>query len=53
MLGRVLLDTNIGVHILNRKVDLTPRLASGLQVYLDVTVVGELLYGAAKSGRPE
>lgn len=53
MAGRYLLDTNIAILILNQKIDLASRRSSGVEIYLDVAAVGELYYGAAKSGRPE
>ena len=52
MAGRYLLDTNIAVLILNQKIDLTPKLSSGAQVYLDITATGALHFGASKLGPP-
>ena len=53
MAGRYMLDTNIAVHVLNQKLDLLGRSDDATEFYLDVAAAGELLYGAAKSGRPE
>jgi tRNA(fMet)-specific endonuclease VapC len=53
MNGRYLLDTNVAIRVLNREVDLEARRGSGLEAFLCPTVVGELLFGAEKSGRPE
>jgi tRNA(fMet)-specific endonuclease VapC len=49
MSGRYLLDTNAAIRILNQKVNLQTRRGSGLEVFLSVTVVGELYFGAEKS----
>ena len=49
MSGSYLLDTNAAVDILNNKLDLKSRLDSGLEIYLCLTVVGELIFGAEKS----
>lgn len=53
MSGRYLLDTNVAIRILNEQVDLEPRQAGDAEVFLCLTVLGELFYGAANSGRPE
>jgi tRNA(fMet)-specific endonuclease VapC len=53
MSGRYLLDTNVAVRVLNQEVDLKARRDGGLEAFLCLTVVGELLYGAERSGRPE
>jgi tRNA(fMet)-specific endonuclease VapC len=52
MSGRYLLDTSVAVRVLNREVDLEARRDQGLEAFLCVTVVGELLFGAAKSAKP-
>jgi tRNA(fMet)-specific endonuclease VapC len=39
--------------VLNRKVDLETRRGQDLEVFLCVTVVGELLFGAAKSAKTD
>lgn len=52
MSGRYLLDTNVAIRILNQEVDLEARRSSGLEAYLSLTVVGELLFGAEKSSAP-
>lgn len=53
MSGRYLLDTNVAIRVLEQEVDLEARRGSGLEAFLCLTVVGELLYGAANSGRPD
>ncbi|MEM6796332.1 MAG: type II toxin-antitoxin system VapC family toxin [Acidobacteriota bacterium] len=53
MPGRYLLDTNIAILILNQKIHLASKLSRGVEIYLDAAAVGELYYGAAKSGRPK
>jgi tRNA(fMet)-specific endonuclease VapC len=53
MSGRYLLDTNVAIRVLNREVDLESRRDRGLEAFLCVTVVGELLFGAAKSASPD
>jgi tRNA(fMet)-specific endonuclease VapC len=52
MNGRYLLDTNIAIQVLNQEVDLESHRGRGLEVFLSLTVVGELLFGAAKSQQP-
>lgn len=53
MSGRYLLDTNVAIRVLNDDLDLGGHRGDGAQTYLSLTVVGELLFGAAKSARPE
>jgi tRNA(fMet)-specific endonuclease VapC len=53
MSGKYLLDTNVAIRVLNREVDLEAQRDPGLEAFLCVTVVGELLFGAAKSARPD
>lgn len=53
MNGRYLLDTNIAIRVLNQQVDLRSRRTADLEVFLSVTVVGELLFGAEKSQNSE
>jgi tRNA(fMet)-specific endonuclease VapC len=53
MSGRYLLDTNVAIRVLNQEVDLEARRKSGLEAFLCLTVVGELFFGAERSGRPE
>jgi len=53
MSGRYLLDTNVAIRVLNQEVDLDARSDTGLEAFLCLTVVGELLFGAERSGRPE
>ncbi len=53
MSGKYLLDTNVAVAVLNGKLDLAPRRGPGVEIYLNAIVVGELCFGAEKSGRVE
>lgn len=50
--GRYLLDSNVAILALNGQLDLEGRRNAGIEIYLCLTVVGELLFGAARSGRP-
>ena len=49
MSGRLLLDTNIVIALLNGDGTIPPRLNAAEMVGISVTVIGELLYGAKKS----
>jgi len=49
MSGRLLLDTNIVIAVLNGDETIPPRLDAAEIVGISVTVIGELLYGAKKS----
>jgi tRNA(fMet)-specific endonuclease VapC len=49
MSGRYLLDTNVAIRILNQEVDLTARRDAGVEIFLCLTVVGELFFGAERS----
>jgi len=49
MSGRYLLDTNVAIRVLNQKVDLRSRQGSGVEAFLSLTIIGELLFGAEKS----
>ena len=53
MSGRYLLDTNVAIRILNNELDLEARPGDESEAFLCVTVVGELFFGAERSGRPE
>ena len=53
MSGRYLLDTNIAVQVLNNQLDLEAQRDRKIQLFVSLTVVGELCFGAANSGRPE
>ncbi len=50
--GRYLLDTSAAIRVLNQELDLEAHRGQGHQVFLSLTVVGELLFGAEKSERP-
>lgn len=51
--ARVALDTNIAIHYLNGNKLVSGRFDREDDVALPTTVAGELLFGAANSGRPE
>jgi tRNA(fMet)-specific endonuclease VapC len=51
--GRYLLDTNIVTALFKEDAAVHAQLAAADQVLLPSTVLGELYYGAARSGRPE
>jgi tRNA(fMet)-specific endonuclease VapC len=50
--GRFLLDTNIVIALLAGDTVALSNLERAAEVFVPITVVGELLFGAAKSGRP-
>ena len=49
--GRYLLDTNIVIGLLNGEESILEAVAAASEVFVPVVVVGELYFGAAKSGR--
>lgn len=49
MSSRYLLDTNVAIRVLNQEVNLEARRGSGIEMFLSLTVVGELVFGAEKS----
>lgn len=51
MSGSYLLDTNVAIRVLNRELDPEDRRDPGIEVYLCLTVAGELIFGAASSAR--
>jgi tRNA(fMet)-specific endonuclease VapC len=53
MSGRYLLDTNVAVALLNGEPAAAARLADAAEVFLPTVVLGELYFGAMKSGRPD
>jgi tRNA(fMet)-specific endonuclease VapC len=53
MNGRHLLDTNIVVALLNDDPEIKARIGEALEVFLSSVTLGELYFGAARSGRPE
>lgn len=53
MSGRYLLDTTTAIAVLESQVDLESRRNRGIEVFLCLTVVGELFFGAEKSQRVE
>jgi len=50
--GRVLLDTNIVIALLEGDDGVLAHLGRASEVFLSAVVLGELFFGAAKSGRP-
>ncbi|PWU06913.1 MAG: VapC toxin family PIN domain ribonuclease [Terriglobia bacterium] len=50
--GRYLLDTNIVIALLEGEEAILSNLDQASEVFVSATVLGELFYGAAKSGRP-
>lgn len=51
MNGRYLLDTNVIIAFLAREAGIETNLATADEVFLPVTAIGELYYGARKSGK--
>jgi tRNA(fMet)-specific endonuclease VapC len=49
--GRYLLDTNIAIALLEKDAAVEARLAVAPAVFVSATVLGELYFGARKSGR--
>lgn len=52
MSGRLLLDTNAVVALFRQDAAIQQRLTAAAEVFLPITVVGELHYGAENSTRP-
>ena len=50
--GRLLLDTNIVIALLAGDDGVLAQLDQASEIFLSAVVVGELFFGAAKSGRP-
>ena len=50
--GRFLLDTNIVIALLEGDDTVLSNLDRALEVFIPAIVLGELFFGAAKSGRP-
>ena len=51
-IGRYLLDTNIVIALLEGEREVVSKLERASDVFIPVVVMGELLFGAARSGRP-
>src|SRR5438045_3953555 len=49
--GRYLLDTNIVIALLNGDADVLFHLGGAPEVFVPAVAIGELFFGAAKSGR--
>ena len=50
--GRFLLDTNIVIALLDGEKAVLSALEDASEIFISATAVGELFFGAAKSGRP-
>jgi tRNA(fMet)-specific endonuclease VapC len=53
MRGRLLLDTNIVIALLADEAGVKTKLANADEVFLSSIALGELYFGAGKSGRPQ
>src|SRR3990172_9635716 len=53
MSGRVLLDTDIVIAIFAEELPVLERVAAAEEVFVPAVALGELYYGARKSGRAE
>ncbi len=53
MSGRYLLDTNIIIALFADEADVKKNLATAEEVFLPIIAIGELYYGARKSGKPD
>ena len=53
MSGRVLLDTDIVIAIFAEELPVLERMAAAEEVFVPAVALGELYYGARKSGRAE
>ena len=53
MNGRYLLDTSIAVDLLRDVPAVRQRLQNGVRACISITVLGELLFGAERSHRPQ
>ena len=50
--GRILLDTNIVIALMEGDESVLTHLEGIAEVFVSAVVLGELFFGAAKSGRP-
>ena len=53
MAGKCLLDTNIVIALFANEAGVIAQLQETDEIFVPSTVIGELYYGARKSGRPE
>ena len=53
MSGRYLLDTNIVIALLAKDSSVQKHMAKADEIFIPATVIGELYFGAFKSGRPK
>ena len=53
MNGNCLLDTNIVIALFAGEAAVLAHIAAAAGVFIPAAVIGELFYGAKKSGRPE
>lgn len=51
--GKYLLDTNIVIALLSGEQSVLDSLRQAEEVFIPIIAIGELYFGAAKSGRPE
>lgn len=51
MNGRYLLDTNIVIALFNEDVSVRARMGQEIEMFVPAVVLGELYFGASKSGR--
>lgn len=53
MSGKYLLDTNIVIALFAEDPSVRKHMAKASEIFIPATVIGELFYGAFKSGRPK
>jgi len=53
MSGKYLLDTNVVIALFAEDASVQKHMAKAGEVFIPATVIGELYYGAFKSGRPK
>jgi tRNA(fMet)-specific endonuclease VapC len=53
MRGKYLLDTNIVIALFAEDPSVQKRIAKAAEVFIPAIVIGELFFGAFKSGRPK
>jgi tRNA(fMet)-specific endonuclease VapC len=51
-IGRYLLDTNVIIALLQGDQGVVSNIELAAEVFIPVIAIGELLFGAARSGRP-
>ena len=53
MSGKYLLDTNIVIALFAEDPSVNKHIAKASEIFIPATVIGELFFGAFKSGRPK